>query len=255
MDMTPTINDYSREELIDILSYLFMVDNYYQETIKDIRELEYRIPKERWKAVEKASSKKRWKLSFILSLIWVVWAQFENGEIDLFLLLLGPVVGAPFAYFFLLLFRFAEPKKKEKEAITADIQKAVAEDEQLNQLREFKHFLETDEFGQFYRQLVPQNFANTQDYSGMIALLKDFRASNFQEVANLWRAEQHRQQVANQQKQIAHELRQSQINLSEMRQSMSRLQTSSATTAAQLASANDKLRQIERYGVHAHIRK
>ncbi|HFI0943377.1 TPA: hypothetical protein ACGO7A_001796 [Streptococcus suis] len=38
------------------------------------------------------------------------------------------------------------------------------------------------------------------DFAGMLVLLQDFRATNFQEAANLWRTEQHQQSVMNQQK-------------------------------------------------------
>ena len=84
----------------------------------------------------------------------------------------------------------------------------------------------------------------------MIVLLKDYRAMNFQEAANLWRTEQHQQQMLQQQKQLERQLRQNHNQvMAEVRESTNRLRQNMQNAQNESSKINRNLEAIRRNGV------
>ena len=113
-----------------------------------------------------------------------------------------------------------------------------------------KQDLENDPTFSYFISLIPDNFCKLEDFAGMIVLLKDYRAMNFQEVANLWRTEQHQQQMLQQQKQLEKQLHQNYDQvMAEVRESANRLRQDMQNARNESSKINRNLEDIRRNGV------
>ncbi|MBM7643689.1 hypothetical protein [Streptococcus loxodontisalivarius] len=267
-----TINDYNREELIDILKYLYVQGSESVSLSSQIQSAENSYRQSRTAEALKDKRSKRSKIAKRLAVVVGLFFMFIDiyPTTDFFV-----SIGVRFEVFVfswvvswglfnlvLWFFGFSDLKESEKITLNQQINDEIKQQGDINRLKQAQRELNSDSLFSYYISLIPQNFANLTDFSGMLVLLHDFRATNFQEAANLWRTEQHQQAVSQQQKKMAQQLQQSNAQIAQLRDQAQRLQRGQAATQdaaaranAQTAKVNEKLGNMERYGVRATIRR
>ena len=146
-------------------------------------------------------------------------------------------------------------KKAEAEKVLEEATLEVTNTTQYQSDNQEKQGLENDPTFSYFISLIPDNFCKLEDFAGMIVLLKDYRAMNFQEAANLWRTEQHQQQMLQQQKQLERQLRQNHNQvMAEVRESTNRLQQDMQNARNESSKINRNLEDIRRNGVGIKVR-
>ena len=141
-------------------------------------------------------------------------------------------------------------KKAEAEKVLEEATLEATNTTQYQSYNQEKQDLENDPTFSYFISLIPDNFCKLEDFAGMIVLLKDYRAMNFQEVANLWRTEQHQQQMLQQQKQLERQLYQNYDQvMAEVRESANRLRQDMQNARNESSKINRNLEDIRRNGV------
>ncbi|HEL1622196.1 TPA: hypothetical protein TXL34_001874 [Streptococcus suis] len=259
------INQFGREELIDILQYLYVQGSQILYYKKEIPKFEGKYRQKRWGEINGAANKRCLTYAAIIATIINIYLLFSDSGSGIGSIIFALIVGTSFftfIFFFVLsFFGLGIPKGKKRAEFEKNIEDEIFNNQEINQMKQIQQSLTMDNIYNYYISLIPDNFANLTDFAGMLVLLQDFRATNFQEAANLWRTEQHQQSVMNQQKKMAEQLARSNAQISQLRDQAERLrkgqahlEDAAARVAIQNARANEKLANMERYGVHATIR-
>ncbi|HEM6184563.1 TPA: hypothetical protein U2C38_001596 [Streptococcus suis] len=270
------INQFGREELIDILQYLYVqIDEFFTIKNKMSSIVEQTISTR----VKQATTAKYNRNGNIGGIIFALMGVVELGN-NFFnaLFMMGVMYLFGQATVRLFMWLMARPtnkkhsafglnytvnvlSKKQLEKVTQEATVEAEHSQEYQSLLADKLALESNQTLLYFLSLIPDNFANLTDFAGMLVLLQDFRATNFREAANLWRMEQHQQSVMNQQKKMAEQLARSNAQISQLRDQAERLrkgqahlEDAAARATIQNARANEKLANMERYGVHATIR-
>ena len=229
------ISDFNREELLDILSLLYVqgdriivLNNKMQNAIK----------------------RKKNRIANIVGLVLAV-ASLTNSYRNLLSTLIYMIIMYPIGQgatrFFMLGYSL---KKAEAEKVLEEATLEVTNTTQYQSDNQEKQELENDSTFSYFISLIPDNFCKLEDFAGMIVLLKDYRAMNFQEAANLWRTEQHQQQMLQQQKQLERQLHQNYDQvMAEVRESANRLRQDMQNARNESSKINRNLEDIRRNGV------
>ncbi len=209
------INQFGREELIDILQYLYVqIDEFFTIKNKMSSIVEQTISTR----VKQATTAKYNRNGNIGGIIFALMGVVELGN-NFFnaLFMMGVMYLFGQAAVRLFMWLMARPtnkkhsafglnytvnvlSKKQLEKVTQEATVEAEHSQEYQSLLADKLALESNQTLLYFLSLIPDNFANLTDFAGMLVWLQDFRATNFQEAANLWRTEQHQQSVMNQQK-------------------------------------------------------
>ena len=268
------VSDFNREELLDILTLLYVqgdkivtLNNKMQNTIKANRQLR----------LQQATKRKKNRIANIIGIVFAV-AFFASSESNFFITILqlpiGYVIGQVTAKIFMFLTEKMNEKiseitkhekrslffpkitinygltRKQAEKVSEEATLEATNTTQYQSYNQEKQDLENDPTFSYFISLIPDNFCKLEDFAGMIVLLKDYRAMNFQEVANLWRTEQHQQQMLQQQKQLEKQLHQNYDQvMAEVRESANRLRQDMQNARNESSKVNRNLEAIRRNGV------
>lgn len=204
------ISDFNREELLDILSLLYVqgdriivLNNKMQNAIKENRQLRLQ---QATKIKNKRTKNKMAKIANIVGLVLAVVSltnSYSSFPVAVIYMLIIYLIGQGVTRFFMSMLDYSL-KKAEAEKVLEEATNTT----QYQSYNQEKQDLENDPTFSYFISLIPDNFCKLEDFAGMIVLLKDYRAMNFQEAANLWRTEQHQQQMLQQQKQLEKQLHQ-----------------------------------------------
>ncbi|WP_195405645.1 hypothetical protein [Streptococcus constellatus] len=242
-----TISDFNREELLDILSLLYVqgdriivLNNKMQKAIKANRQLR----------LKQATKRKKNRIANIVGLVLAVASltnSYRNLLSTLIYMIIMYLIGQGATRFFMLGYSL---KKAEAEKVLEEATLEVTNTTQYQSDNQEKQELENDSTFSYFISLIPDNFCKLEDFAGMIVLLKDYRAMNFQEAANLWRTEQHQQQMLQQQKQLERQLHQNYDQvMAEVRESANRLRQDMQNARNESSKVNRNLEAIRRNGV------
>lgn len=241
------ISDFNREELLDILSLLYVqgdriivLNNKMQNAIKTNRQLR----------LQQATKRKKNRIANIVGLVLAVASltnSYRNLLSTLIYMIIMYLIGQGATRFFMLGYSL---KKAEAEKVLEEATLEATNTTQYQSYNQEKQDLENDPTFSYFISLIPDNFCKLEDFAGMIVLLKDYRAMNFQEVANLWRTEQHQQQMLQQQKQLERQLYQNYDQvMAEVRESANRLRQDMQNARNESSKINRNLEDIRRNGV------
>lgn len=241
------ISDFNREELLDILSLLYVqgdkiivLNNKMQNAIKTNRQLR----------LQQATKRKKNRIANIVGLVLAVASltnSYRNLLSTLIYMIIMYLIGQGATRFFMLGYSL---KKAEAEKVLEEATLEVTNTTQYQSDNQEKQELENDSTFSYFISLIPDNFCKLEDFAGMIVLLKDYRAMNFQEAANLWRTEQHQQQMLQQQKQLERQLHQNYDQvMAEVRESANRLRQDMQNARNESSKVNRNLEAIRRNGV------
>ena len=241
------ISDFNREELLDILSLLYVqgdriivLNNKMQNAIKTNRQLR----------LQQATKRKKNRIANIVGLVLAVASltnSYRNLLSTLIYMIIMYLIGQGATRFFMLGYSL---KKAEAEKVLEEATLEITNTTQYQSDNQEKQELENDSTFSYFISLIPDNFCKLEDFAGMIVLLKDYRAMNFQEAANLWRTEQHQQQMLQQQKQLERQLHQNYDQvMAEVRESANRLRQDMQNARNESSKVNRNLEAIRRNGV------
>lgn len=239
------VSDFNREELLDILSLLYVqgdriivLNNKMQKAIKANRQLR----------LKQATKRKKNRIANIAGLVFAAAVFLSDPTFATIIQLpLAYLAGQVFTRLFMISYSL---KKAEAEKVLEEATLEVTNTTQYQSDNQEKQGLENDPTFSYFISLIPDNFCKLEDFAGMIVLLKDYRAMNFQEAANLWRTEQHQQQMLQQQKQLERQLRQNHNQvMAEVRESTNRLRQDMQNARNESSKINRNLEDIRRNGV------
>lgn len=205
------INQLSREELMDVLLYIYHRHN-------DILDLEEKNQEITYSYHDKIEEIKKddfavtiglkvaiaiWCITIILIILACIFLP-EGGPTILNSIMYTLVIGISgflisivVGFILIALFSIFDPTRKKKKEEINKIEQELFGDEDLLENKQEIARIQTENALNFYKNKIPENFLNIEDIVGMWILLNDFRASNFQEAANLVREEQFRNTLLN----------------------------------------------------------
>lgn len=250
------ISDFNREELLDILSLLYVqgdriivLNNKMQNAIKENRQLRLQ---QATKIKKQKTKNKMAKIANIVGLVLAVASLtnlYSSFPVAVIYMLIIYLIGQGVTRFFMSMLDYSL-KKTEAEKVLEEATLEATNTTQYQSYNREKQDLENDPTFSYFISLIPDNFCKLEDFAGMIVLLKDYRAMNFQEAANLWRTEQHQQQMLQQQKQLERQLHQNYDQvMAEVRESANRLRQDMQNARNESSKINRNLEDIRRNGV------
>lgn len=159
------------------------------------------------------TSEKPWRVkNIIISLFIAISVGYSMDYTSGIPGLIGGVIGV-YVFAVVILPPIIKLLTSNKQVNTEEVDSSTKVSSKLQELIDYRREVENElEIGQiqlnalvnnesfqYFLSLIPENFRTFEDLLGMLALLQDFRASNFQEAANIWRTEQHQQKLQAQQ--------------------------------------------------------
>ncbi|HEM5333506.1 TPA: hypothetical protein U1386_002100, partial [Streptococcus suis] len=136
------INQFGREELIDILQYLYVQGSQILYYKKEIPKLEGKYRQKRWSEINGAASKRCLTYAAIIATIFFLFSIFSSpssgiGDIAFNLILMVPLF--TFIFFFVLsFFGLGIPKGKKRAEFEKNIEDEIFNNQEINQMKQIQ---------------------------------------------------------------------------------------------------------------------